>query len=160
MKNNRIKAIGTTLLILFSMSIGNILTKMSFSTVSPYTFVYMTVLIGMLSPHHLYLCHPPRKDFFQSHLKKELVAHLPNWLFQLCHRTSWCACLCLSSCHHQNLHFQLCWLSNYGDELHHSQRIAHFLSNSRRHHCLFRAARVFQYPATRRGMDWDFDGHW
>ena len=49
MKNNRIKAIGTTLLILFSMSIGNILTKMSFSTVSPYTFVYMTVLIGMLT---------------------------------------------------------------------------------------------------------------
>ena len=160
MKNNRIKAIGTTLLILFSMSIGNILTKMSFSDCLSLYLCLHDCFDWHVVPHHLYLCHPPRKDFFQSHLKKELVAHLPNWLFQLRHRTSWCACLCLSPRHHQNLHFQLCRLSNYGHELHHSQRIAYILSNSRRHYCLFRVARVFQYSTTRRGMDWDFDGHW
>ena len=99
MKNNRIKAIGTTLLILFSMSIGNILTKMSFSTVSPYTFVYMTVLIGMLTLTIYTFVIRREKISFNLISKKELVAHLPNWIFQLCYRTSWCACLCLSPCH-------------------------------------------------------------
>jgi O-acetylserine/cysteine efflux transporter len=49
MSKNRIKAIATTLAILLCMSVGSILTKISFSTVSPYTFVYTTILIGMIT---------------------------------------------------------------------------------------------------------------
>lgn len=49
MTNERVKAILLTILILFAMSVGTILTKISFNSISPFTFIWLTLLIAMIT---------------------------------------------------------------------------------------------------------------
>ena len=49
MNKERIRATVITLLLLIAMSVGSILTKKSFSSISSYTFIYLTLIIAMIS---------------------------------------------------------------------------------------------------------------
>lgn len=49
MSQNRLETIGITLLILISMSVGTIMTKMSFSSIDPLTFMWVSLLCGIVT---------------------------------------------------------------------------------------------------------------
>ena len=49
MSTERIKTIAITILILISMSVGTILVKMSFTSIDPLTYMYLSLLIGIIS---------------------------------------------------------------------------------------------------------------
>lgn len=49
MSQKRLKTIGITILILFSMSVGTILTKKSFSSINPFTYMWMTIACGIVT---------------------------------------------------------------------------------------------------------------
>lgn len=49
MSRERIKTIGTTLMVLLSMSVGTILTKISFRSIEPVTYMWMSLLIGIIA---------------------------------------------------------------------------------------------------------------
>ncbi|HEY59149.1 MAG TPA: DMT family transporter [Anaerolineae bacterium] len=49
MSKERLKAIFITMLVLISMSFGAVMTKLSFSSISPITYIWLTLLIGMIT---------------------------------------------------------------------------------------------------------------
>ena len=49
MSAERIKTIGITILILLSMSVGTVLVKMSFTSIDPLTYMYLSLFIGIIS---------------------------------------------------------------------------------------------------------------
>jgi len=49
MQNERIKAIGIALLVLILMSFDTVLIKLTLNNVSPYTYIWLSLLIGILS---------------------------------------------------------------------------------------------------------------
>ncbi|MDO9547146.1 MAG: DMT family transporter [Pelolinea sp.] len=49
MQNERIKAIGIALLVLILMSFDTVLIKLSLNNVSPYTYIWLSLLIGILA---------------------------------------------------------------------------------------------------------------
>ena len=49
MQNKRIKAIGIAILVLIFMSVDTVLIKLTFTNVSPYTYIWLSLLIGILA---------------------------------------------------------------------------------------------------------------